>query len=477
LTGSIDVQVALSRPAVPATQYTEQPLYALLDLIPQADAIPGTRSPLNLALVVDSSATMHNFQMTAQEREFWITLAISRDEMERGEADAHQAVYWSGQTLTDMQGSVRKPMTLAVDAIKSLLATLLPEDRITVIAFADRVHTVFSAADRVRAPDQCLAQLDLLAEQRLPVDIGLGTQMAEALRVADVALEASSMSNGVSRMIIISDGIVQDAEATLMTVAGIQENGLAITTLGVGEEFDEEFLTRVADNSRGDYYYAPDSAEITQRLTEEMTTLQAISLTDVHLAVRGLSGAVVQDIALVRPAMTLFDEIYTEDDWTRARIGDISSTARTGILLQIAPAPQSEGRHPIVEVQLTWAGGLNEPQNITQKTIEVIFTDDPLHLSETDPVVTDLVDRFQIYRYEREAQRAAERGDVVGAQEKLGAATRALRLIGEEQLAEDMEGQIAALSGAAQDPSRAKRIKATTRRLAGLAQEDNTPTT
>ena len=373
-----------------------------------------------------------------------------------------------------MQGAVRKPMTQAVEAIKQLLSTLLPGDRIAVIAFADHVHTVFSAADWASVPEMCLGQLDLLAEQRLPADIGMGTYMAEALRAAADALTQGADGAAVTRLIVISDGIVQDPEASLLTVAGIQERGLAITTLGLGDEFDEEFLTRVADNSRGDYYYAPDGAEITQRLTEEMTTLQATAVTDMHIAVRGLDGAVVQDMALVRPAMTLFDEIYTEDGWTRARVGDVSSAAPTAVLLQILPPTRPEGRHPVAEAQLTWVGGRNEPQAVAGQTVEVLFTDDPLPLAETDPEVTDLVERFHIYRFEREAQRAAERGDLTGAQEKLGAATRALRQIGEEQLADDMEGQIAALSGAAQDPSRVKRIKATTRRLGGLPPQDST---
>ena len=140
MTGSLDIRVAMDRAAVPADQYLEAPLYALLDIIPEADSSDSDRHPLNLALVVDSSATMHNFQLTAEERESWMTLAISRNEMERGEADEREAIYWAGQTLAEMQAAVRKPMTLAVDAIKNLLVTLQPQDKITVIAFADRVH-------------------------------------------------------------------------------------------------------------------------------------------------------------------------------------------------------------------------------------------------------------------------------------------------------------------------------------------------
>ena len=69
-----------------------------------------------------------------------------------------------------------------------------------------------------------------------------------------------------------------------------------------------------------------------------------------------------------------------------------------------------------------------------------------------------------MYKYEREAQRAQERGDLEGAREKLGAATRQLHKLGEETLAQEMETQLAGLAQS-DAPSRVKRIKATTRRL------------
>ena len=145
---------------------------------------PASRPPLNLVLVVDASATMHHFQLTDEEREYWMGVAISRDELEHGEADESEAMYWTGQTLSEMHTLANTPMALATEAIKSLLMTLRPTDQVTVIAFADHAHTVFNQQDWANFPDGCLTQMDLLRERRLPVDIGTGTHMAEALRQA-----------------------------------------------------------------------------------------------------------------------------------------------------------------------------------------------------------------------------------------------------------------------------------------------------
>jgi len=466
--GSLEMHTALDYPFVPASRYLETPLHALVEIKPDPVRATDTRPALNLVLVVDSSATMHHFHLTEEEREYWMGVAISRDELERGEADESDATYWTGQTLSEMQSVARAPMALATDAIKDLLTSLRPGDQVSVIAFADRVHSVFNQQDWANFPDGCLAQMDLLRDRRLPVDIGTGTHMAEALRQASASLTQNVLSHGVNRLIVLSDGIVQDAEATLRVISEIQAHGYAITTIGLGEEFDEEFLTRVADNSRGEYYYAADSVEITQRLSQEMTTLQTTTITDLYIAVRGLEGAVVQDIFLVRPAMTMFDEVHTEDGWLRAHVGDVSSAIPTGVIIQAAPPILPAGEHAIIEVLLTWTdpnGTLGGSAGNTRALIAARFTDDAALLNQTDPEVQDLVDRYAVYKYEREAQRAQERGDLETAREKLGAATRQLHKIGEDQLAEEMEGQLAGLGGAA-DPSRIKRIKATTRRLA-----------
>jgi len=472
--GSLKIQTSLSHPAIPSSHYLDDALYALLQIQPEA-SLAGSRPPLNLVLVVDASASMHHFQLSDEEREYWMGVAISRDELERGEADESEAMYWTGQTLSEMHTLANTPMSQVTEAIKSLLMTLRPTDQVAVIAFADHTHTVFNQQDWANFPDGCLAQMDMLQERRLPVDIGSGTFMAEALKQALAALSQNSLAQGINRLIVVSDGIVQDKEPTLKSIAQIEEAGFAITTLGVSDEFDEEFLTKVADNSRGEYYYAADITEITQRLSQEMTTLETTTITDLYIAVRGLDGAVVQDIFLVRPAMTMFDEVHTEEGWLRARVGDVSSTVPVGVMIQIAPPLLPAGERAIVETLLTWnsldQASATIPGN-DRSLVTANFTDDADALAGTDTQVQDLVSRYAVYKYEREAQRAQDRGDLDTAREKLGAATRQLHQIGETALAQEMEGQLAELGDETINPSRVKRIKATTRRLGSVPMSD-----
>ena len=84
MSSSLNVRVALSHPNIPAQTYLEEPQFALLDIQPSMASVETSRPPLNLAIVIDSSATMHHFQFTEEEREYWMSVALSRNEIERG---------------------------------------------------------------------------------------------------------------------------------------------------------------------------------------------------------------------------------------------------------------------------------------------------------------------------------------------------------------------------------------------------------
>src|SRR5579883_2141197 len=136
----LSVTASVNRPNIRASSFEYEPLYALLTLQPELDP-NRQRAALNLCLVIDASGTMYNFQLSPDEREYWMGVALARDEMERGEADDRDAVYWSGQTLQEMQSIVRTPMSMAVQAIKQLLQGLQHADQAAVVAFADLTQT------------------------------------------------------------------------------------------------------------------------------------------------------------------------------------------------------------------------------------------------------------------------------------------------------------------------------------------------
>lgn len=470
MSGSLKVNISLSHPTIPTDADIQNSYYALLDVTPsQENDAAAERAPLNIVFLVDSSASMHHLQLTELEQEYWMGLALSRDDVRRGTADDRDAVYWSGQTLLEMTDTVKKPITVVADALRTCIDGILPTDSVSVVVFADTAETVFDAEQFRSNRQDSLNRLDDMRDDKLSGSIGTSTRLSAGLKSASNLLGNFAKMGGINRLVIISDGIVQDSASAIHELEDLQTQGFAITTVGVGDEFDEEFLTRIADTSRGQYYYAPTLAEVTKCLTGEVSVLQHTSITDLYIAVKGTNGTFIQDIAMVRPSMSIFDEVFTEGDWTSARVGDVSSSILTTLLVQYLPVHVHEGLQAIAEIQLTWSNAGDSftadkgSQNIV---VNGLFSSDPIDRFKENPAVVDIADRYTVFKLEREAQRAKERGDIDSAREKYGAATRKLATMGETELAQDIENEMATLGTAQSDPAAAKRLKSTTRRLA-----------
>ena len=90
---------------------------------------------------------------------------------------------------------------------------------------------------------------------------------------------------------------------------------------------------------------------------------------------------------------------------------------------------------------------------------------DPVLAQAANDAVQDAIQRVAIYREERRAQHAIERGEDEAATRHLQAATRMLRRMGAQSLAAEMEAAASEVQAGTRSLSRTKRIKAATRRL------------
>ncbi|MCS6859223.1 MAG: VWA domain-containing protein [Abditibacteriales bacterium] len=467
-----DIQLAWSfnRPWVSSREPEEQPVYAVVRLTPNP-ALTQQSVNVNLALVLDTSGSMHNFQLTDEQKRYWLAIAEARGEVSVGYADGQVTRFWRGQTLQEIQRIARKPITLAAEAIRGLMARLSPGDTVSLTAFATGAELLFPKPFSFEGPAEMESALQQMESGQLIPTLGSGTRMAGAIELAREQLQRSGPLNAVKRMIVVSDGMVEDREETLNNFERVKDDNIRVTTIGVGDAFDEEFLTKVADNCQGEYHYLTHADQIAQTLAEEFAVLKATVVRNIEVAFAARNDATLVDVHQCLPSFRTIEEMWVEGDWTRVRVGDLSVGQSIGLILEIAPATLREGEHTVITVRVGWdpcgpTAAFSPQRNEMERSLKLIYTREQQLLETKNHEVEDLIDRFFVYRAEREAARAQQRGDLATASERLRHATRILRRLGEPQLAREFETQAAALeSNAALDPSRVKGLKAKTRRL------------
>ncbi len=161
--------------------------------------------------------------------------------------------------VLDRSGSMNGPkIDDARRAILHLVEQLDPEDRLALVSYANHVvqHTALAPMTEVNrnvlraAVDGIMANGGTNLGAGLKRGITLATQMPE--------------SNSTRRIILISDGLanqgITDPHSLGSMAAAGFEKTLMVSTVGVGQEFNEHLMTLLADHGGGSYYYLENPA-------------------------------------------------------------------------------------------------------------------------------------------------------------------------------------------------------------------------
>lgn len=78
-------------------------------------------------------------------------------------------------------------------------------------------------------------------------------------------------------MVLLTDGFTADGEECLRQAQQATVAGLAISTVGVGVELNEELLINIADLSKGNAHFIHDPQDIPAVFAQELSGVQANS--------------------------------------------------------------------------------------------------------------------------------------------------------------------------------------------------------
>ena len=275
---NLEITVVPERPQVGAASGEDRQTHFLVKLLPSAAG--QRRVPLDICFVLDCSGTMRRFQLSPEEIAHWTNVAHGRGELQIVTADRREGAVFTGLTAQELQAAATRPLVTAARAIKRVIGALGEADSASLIAFANRAATVYDGTPGLDKAQVFVDYLEHLTDSDA-FNLGDGTVMASAVDLTIKQVERTAQPGGVTRVIIMTDGIVHDPNETLRRLETLRAQGLGITTVGIGQDFDEEFLMRIADRSGGQYYYAADPNQLGDQLKIKVTirTLQSIIIT------------------------------------------------------------------------------------------------------------------------------------------------------------------------------------------------------
>lgn len=403
------VNTIFSREVVPIIS-SPQLVYVLLDLLalPEPEEFHNKRLPINICMLLDTSTSM------------------------------------TGARL---------------DAVKSSAANLInalyPNDYFSIVTFNDYAETIIPAA---RGLDFGFIQSRISI-----IHTRGGTEIFMGLKAAMDEIEKNRERVFLNHIILITDGRTYGDEHQCLELAEqANQNGVTITCLGVGGDWNDQFLDDLAKRTGGSCAYADQPGKIQQIMEEKFGLMRFTYANNVSL-----EYTTPPNVEL-RYAFRLLPDASAVGVGERLNFGDIPLGRSLSVLMEFyIDGVEKE------TTTLTIADGLLHfnipsrpiPRLSSRLTLTRPAAEDP-QIAPPPQVLVRAMSRLSLYRLQEQAQLEIVAGDVEKATRRLNNLAANLLTSGEPVLAKTVRFELEKLlQGNSLSEEGKKQIKYGTRSL------------
>jgi Ca-activated chloride channel family protein len=309
----------------------------------------------------------------------------------------------------DSSGSMAgEKMVHAQQAAHTILDVLADGDLVTLHEFSESVRVLSASTllDGVTRPRLARAVASLGARGN--------TNLFDAVRLAVAEAARAPGSHPVRRVIVVSDGRPTLGPGSPEVLGQIAEDGLRdgvqITALGIGLDYDERTLNALAQRSSGRTYHLDRPGEMAGIIQSELDDLRVTVATAAVLEIVPAPGVSIQRMVGV-PAF------WASGGALRVPIGALTAGQEREFLVRVRVRPGWQGEHALVSVRLHYVdprdGGLSRVQ---ETVVRCTITDDADRVSRSVNLrARAVVSTFRAADLTEQASRAADSGQLHAA--------------------------------------------------------------
>lgn len=379
----LNIQLKPHRTALKSGSTEPQKLFAMLKLIPDAEAA-ATRPPLALTLVIDTSASMQAFADQEAAKRLAKNAAPAGKVMDGG---TFQGYDLNLPTLLDQAISAAHAM---VDDQR-----FNPSDRIALVHFDDDARVLLPLTP-VSNRAGIHAAIELLR------DYAGGTHMGKGLSAA--LGELGKIGPEVAkRAIVFTDGATFDEEECLQTIPEFARLNIPIIGVGFGEEYNDDLLKQLADGTLGKPYGIKDINDFAALIGAEVAQSTREVVTNLRATISTVKGVTIDSISRVAPSLNDVDTSQRPFLMGNIERGDFTVFI---VEMTISGVERPPSRARVAQIGLVaTAPGLGKVQEFPPQNLFVEFTTDEAATAQVDPEVISYVQQKNVGRMVGEAMR------------------------------------------------------------------------
>jgi Ca-activated chloride channel family protein len=196
--------------------------------------------------------------------------------------------------VLDRSGSMaaQNKIGFAREAAVYAVQQLLPTDRVSVTIFDDKVQTI--------VPNTAAEDKGRILELLQGVQPGGSTDLHGGWKEGGRQASQHLLSGGLNRVLLLSDGLANVGETNLDAIATavnrLAKEGVSTTTMGLGDDYNEDLLEAMARSGDGNYYYIESPKQLPDIFQTELKGLMATFGNTVSLGIEPQDDVTVADV-------------------------------------------------------------------------------------------------------------------------------------------------------------------------------------
>jgi Ca-activated chloride channel family protein len=386
----LNIRCIMSKDTLPVTG-GEQAVYALVDIRAGVGSGIGTM-PANIALVLDRSGSM------------------------------------DGEKMNSLK-----------EAVGYVVDRLADSDLVSITIFDDQVETLVPS-QRAENRDEIKAKLSRVITRG-------GTQISDGLSTGLAEAKKGFGPDRISRVLLLTDGQTWDDEDACLRLADeAGKQGVAITSIGIGDEWNEKLLLQIAERSHGNSHWIQNPIAIVDAFRQEVEGMQAIAATNLTITGRMSTGVRPVKVYTTAPMIADISTRAINSSTIRADLGSLDAKTGQKVLIEARIPAQKAGPFRLGQVEI----GYDVPSvGLSGRSVTVdlntTFAANAAAAANVNAEVMNLVEKVTAFKLQTRALTEAGAGNIAAATRQFQAAATVLLDLGEDELADAVEREIVSL--------------------------------
>lgn len=294
----------------------------------------------------------------------------------------------------DRSGSMTgSPLHHAIESGVHVVKQLEPSDNINVVAFNSCVKVVSPCQKLGPEPSVVIDELRKLYAEG-------GTALYDGWLESAEQTQKAVAPGRLSRVLLLSDGEANhgltDPLFIAAKVSSWQKQGISTSTIGLGEIYNEDLLSRMAGAGAGNFHHVRTPEEMASVFHTELHSMSSTMGQAVSLDIETANG--VKLLRVVNP--------LERTAKGRLKLADLVWGHPLDVVLELLVPPQTRAEE-ICSVRLTWSDVMTAKR--LRKEQSLILPAVPLEMLQEFPIVPEVLQKRALQISARLMKEATER--------------------------------------------------------------------